>query len=550
MGKRAAATAHKLQVAPTRPAGFAERLPAEPQFPGWTSRLRSGKALNRQASLRASRNGSVMAHPILTCEEIRDAERLAAEAGISLQQLMLNAGTACADYIDEEYPDGRIVVLCGPGNNGGDGFVAASRLARRNRRVVVFEQAGDRVTAEREWASKEWPGARHPLGLLTFEDGDVIVDALFGAGLARRLEGSALTAVKAVAASGLPVVSIDLPTGVNGDTAELERPFVRATATVTFGALKPAHILLPSAECCGDVIVAPIGFEDQIAQVSQAPARLNGPELWEQVLRWPKTADHKHLRGRLTVVSGDAANTGAARLAAQAGLRIGAGLTRMMCPPDALPVAAASLTAVMCGSFENADALASACEKADAVVIGPAAGVTAQTRANVEALARAGRRLVLDADALSVFKDDPDTLKQLLAAESVLTPHAGEFERLFPHLLMDAPNRIEAVRTAAARTGAVVLLKGPDTTIAAPDGRAAVNTHASPFLATAGSGDVLAGVIGGLMAQGLSAFDAASAGAWMHGDAGIRAGPGLTAEDLDGWLRIVFADLYATRARR
>lgn len=491
-----------------------------------------------------------MAHPVLTCAEVRQAELHAAEAGTSLQRLMLNAGTACADYIDEQYPRGRIVVLCGPGNNGGDGFIAASRLARRNRRVVVYELAGDKQSEEREWASMEWPGARQPLELLELQDGDLVVDALFGAGLARPLEGAPRTAVEAVIASGAPVVAIDLPTGVNGDTAQFNTPHISAAATVTFGALKPAHILLPSAEHCGDVIVAAIGFEDQIAKLSGASARLNSPELWEAALRWPDASDHKHARGRLAVVSGGMAHTGAARLAAQAGLRVGAGLVTLMCPPGALPVVAASVTAVMCSAFEGEDELAAANQKADAVVIGPAAGVSQETRANVEALARDGRRLVLDADGLTVFAGEADALKAALAAECVLTPHVGEFERLFPGLLNGSSNRIEAARTAAVRSGAVVLLKGPDTVVAAPDGRAIVNTHASPFLATAGSGDVLAGVIGGLMAQGLSAFDAASAGAWMHGDAGMRAGPGTTAEDLDYWLKVVIAELHAMRPRR
>ncbi len=488
-----------------------------------------------------------MVHSILTCAEIREAELRADLSGASLRQLMLNAGTACADYVDQRYPDARIVVLCGPGNNGGDGFVAASRLARRNRQVVVYELSGGRTGGDREWASKEWPGAHQPLEALELEDGDVVLDALFGAGIARALEGPARAAVEAVLASGAPVVAVDLPSGVNGDTAKFDGPAIRATATVTFGALKPAHVLALGARLCGDVVVASIGFEDQLEEASKAPAHLNTPDAWSQSLRWPDADAHKHKRGRLAVVTGGPANTGAARLAAQAGLRIGAGLATLYCPPDALQVAAASVTAVMCSPFESAEALASATERADCVVIGPAAGVTPATRETVEALARAGRRLVLDADALSVFAGDVDALKRTLQAEAVLTPHAGEFERLFPGLLDEAVNRIEAARSAAEQSGAIVLLKGPDTVIAAPDGRAVVNTHGSPFLATAGSGDVLAGMIGGLMAQGLSGLDAAAAAAWMHGEAGVRIGPGLTAEDLDGALRGVLADLYRDR---
>jgi ADP-dependent NAD(P)H-hydrate dehydratase / NAD(P)H-hydrate epimerase len=275
----------------------------------------------------------------------------------------------------------------------------------------------------------------------------------------------------------------------------------------------------------------------------------NAPALWEHDLRWPSPTAHKHQRGSLAVVSGPLSKTGAARLAAQAGLRSGAGLVTLFCPPGALIAAASSLTAVMTESFADADALVAATARANAVVIGPAAGTGDATRANVEALAAAGRRLVLDADALTVFAADAPALRRCLGSEAVLTPHPGEFERLFPGLL-DAPGtRIDAARAAAAISGAVVLLKGPDTIIAAPDGRAVVNTHATPFLATAGSGDVLAGLIGGLMAQGLGAFVAACAAAWMHGDAGLRAGPGLTSEDLDASLRQTIAALYAARHR-
>jgi hydroxyethylthiazole kinase-like uncharacterized protein yjeF len=274
----------------------------------------------------------------------------------------------------------------------------------------------------------------------------------------------------------------------------------------------------------------------------------NAPALWAERLRWPDETGHKHDRGRLAVVSGGVSSTGAARLAAQAGLRIGAGLVTVLAPPAALIVVASALTAVMCASFRDADELLDRTSRSSAVVIGPAAGVDDATRANIEALAGASRRLVLDADALSVFAADAPGLGALLRADAVLTPHAGEFERLFPGLLDSRRSRMAAVGVAAEATGAVVLLKGAETLIAHPDGRVVANRHASRFLATAGTGDVLAGVIGGLMAQGLDPFDAACAGAWMHGEAGRRVGPGLTAEDLDGSLREVVAALWSRAA--
>jgi hydroxyethylthiazole kinase-like uncharacterized protein yjeF len=293
--------------------------------------------------------------------------------------------------------------------------------------------------------------------------------------------------------------------------------------------------------------MAQIGFGDFVKEAGGGRLMENSPLLWSHALNWPETSAHKHQRGRLFVVTGGVANTGAARLAARAGLRIGAGLVTLLCPPDALVVAAKSVEAVMTSAFADARELVALTEKSTAVVIGPAAGVTPTTRANVEALAKAGRRLVLDADAVTVFAGQAGALRSILSAPTILTPHAGEFERLFPGLLAATANKVEAARAAAAKANAVVLLKGPDTVIAAPDGRAVVNTHATPFLATAGAGDVLAGMIGGLLAQGLDPFNAACAAAWMHGDAGIRIGPGLTSEDLDVALRETISALYAQR---
>ena len=271
----------------------------------------------------------------------------------------------------------------------------------------------------------------------------------------------------------------------------------------------------------------------------------NGPDLWAARFPWPSDDGHKHDRGRLVVVSGGASHTGAARLAARAGLRVGAGLVTMLSPPGAVLVNAAHLEAVMLRAFANPAALAEACETASAVIIGPAAGVGEGTCANLRALLAGQAPLVLDADALTSFADDPAALFAHLRPLDVLTPHEGEFERLFPGLL--AEGRKAAARKAAARSGAVVLLKGPRTLIATPQGATVENRNASPFLATAGSGDVLAGIIGGLIAQGMASFDAACAAAWLHGEAARSFGPGLIAEDLPGLLPPVLKGLWEAR---
>jgi hydroxyethylthiazole kinase-like uncharacterized protein yjeF len=489
-----------------------------------------------------------MTHAVLTCDEVRQCEARAVAAGVSLSELMTRAGRACAEALDRRYPKGRVVVLAGPGNNGGDAFVAATRLVEFGRDVALRELApGGARTAEGEAASKAWTGPRSPLSDLQLRPGDIVLDGLFGAGLSRALAGEAARAAERVNAFTAPVVAIDIPSGLNGDTGAIAGPVIRAKLTVTFGAKKPAHVLQPAAELCGDVEIVEIGFGPFITDIGGGRLMENAPPLWADRLAWPTPSSHKHTRGRLAVVSGGLAHTGAARLAAQAGLRIGAGAVTLLTPPSALMVAASSVTAVMTSSFADADELVKLTDKASAVVIGPAAGVTEDTRRNVEALIEAGRRLMLDADALTVLSRNATSLSRIAGRDIVLTPHAGEFERVFPGVLAAAPSRIEAVRTAAAQAGVVVLLKGFDTVIAAPDGRAVVNTHASPFLATAGSGDVLSGIVGGLMAQGLAPFDAACTGAWMHGDAGLRAGPGMTAEDLDGALRETVAGLYGVR---
>jgi ADP-dependent NAD(P)H-hydrate dehydratase / NAD(P)H-hydrate epimerase len=387
--------------------------------------------------------------------------------------------------------------------------------------------------------SARWKGARAALTPDVLDGAKLVVDALFGAGLSRPLEGAAAQLVEAL--NDLPVVAIDIPSGVSGDTgAPLGGVYVTAALTVTFFRKKPGHLLLPGRALCGETVVADIGIP---AEAADTRLHENTPALWQ--FPWPKLEAHKYDRGHCLVVSGPASATGAARLAARAALRVGAGLVSVASPPDAMAVNAAHLTAIMLKPFEGAAGLAALLtdKRLNAVVIGPGLGVGGDTRALVDAALKSGAALVLDADALTSFQDDPEALFNRLHDRCVLTPHTGEFERLFPGLLEESASKVEAVRAAADRAGAVVLLKGADTVIAAPGGKAAINANAPPTLATAGAGDVLAGLIAGLLAQKISAFDAAACGTWLHGDAASRFGPGLTAEDLPEMLPAVLADL-------
>ncbi len=479
------------------------------------------------------------ARRILTTAEMTAADQAAVAAGTPSLELMERAGAAVAEAIADRFSVRPVVVLCGPGNNGGDGYVVARLLKARGWPVELRALAPPQ-TADAKAMAARWDGGTTPFDAPL--RARLFVDALFGAGLTRPLSGEAAAMAQRLSEQPQAVVAIDVPSGLPGDTGEPLGPSVCAGLTVTFHAKKPAHVLEPGSARCGEVIVADIGLAETGGSLFE-----NTPDLWLPRFPWPNAGSHKHARGRLVVISGEAWNTGAARLSARAGLRVGAGLVTLLSPPDALSVNAAHLEAVMLRPFETDTELEQLAANVDAAIIGPAAGVNESTLMNVLALARTGAALVLDADAITVFRDDPEELFSVLDVDDVLTPHPGEFERLFPGLLAASPDRIAAARAAAKQAAAVVLLKGADTVVAAPDGRAAVNTNGSPWLATAGSGDVLAGFIGGLIAQGMESFLAACAGAWIHADAAELHGPGLIAEDLPGLAPAVLSRLYAAR---
>ncbi len=483
---------------------------------------------------------------ILTVDQIRAADRAAAAAGLSGLDLMNRAGQAVAAEIGARWSARPTVVLCGPGANGGDGYVAAAALKAAGWPVrVAGLVAPSALSGDAALAAQAWDGPVESTGGKVFEGAALIVDALFGAGLSRPLEARVQSVLRAGERTGAPIVAVDLPSGLAGDTGQPWGYAPKAALTVTFHRKKPAHVLVPGRDLCGEIVVADIG----LAIPYGVNLHENGPALWADRLVWPGAASHKTARGRLIVVSGDLNSSGAARLAARAGLRIGAGVVTVLSPPEALLVNGAHLEAVMLKPFETDVELETAAATVDAAIIGPAAGVNESTVSNLFALARTGAGLVIDADALTVFRDDPDEMFSVLDRDDVLTPHPGEFERVFRGVLAGSPERITAVRAAAARSGTVVLLKGSDTVIAAPDGRAVVNGNGSPWLATAGSGDVLAGFIGGLVAQGLDSFEAACAAVWMHAEAAAAFGPGLISEDLPGLVPRILKRLYDERRR-
>jgi ADP-dependent NAD(P)H-hydrate dehydratase / NAD(P)H-hydrate epimerase len=488
---------------------------------------------------------------LLTTAEMAEADRLAIAGGIAGIELMENAGRAVADSVAARHAPGmRVAVVAGPGNNGGDGFVAARILAERGYRVRVLVAADlDRLKGDAALAAQRWQGPSARAAPAALMPADVVIDALFGAGLDRPVEGNARALIEAMNGASC-VHAVDLPSGINGTTGAVMRVAVEATETVTFFRRKIGHVLLPGRLHCGNVRVAEIGIPARALEAIAPRTWINAPSLWARSFPVPRVDGHKYARGHAVVVSGGIASTGAARLAARAALRGGAGLVTTASPREALAVNAASNLAVMVRPVDGADELAAFLSdpRRNAVVLGPGGGVGQEMRELVLAALASERAVVLDADALTSFADAPEALFAAMRTRSqatILTPHEGEFHRLFKAMVGEARSKLERTRIAAKEAGAAVLLKGPDTVVAAPDGRAAIATNAPPWLATAGSGDVLAGLVAGALAQGMPAFEAAAAAVWLHGEAGAEAGPGLIAEDLPDVIPKVYRRLFA-----
>jgi NAD(P)H-hydrate epimerase len=450
------------------------------------------------------------------------ADRGAVAAGVASSDLMENAGRAVSDALRRRFHPGPVAIVCGPGNNGGDGFVVARHLAAAgwSVRLGLLGTRGA-LTGDAAHHAGRWTGTVEPLGPALLEGATIVVDAMFGAGLARPLDGAARLTVEAM--RGRSVVAVDVPSGVDGSTGTIRGAAPTAALTVTFFRRKPGHLLLPGRALCGETIVADIGIPDRVLSGLGVKCWANDPALWRDHLPVLGPATHKYKRGHVLVFGG-AAMTGAARLAARAAQRIGAGLVTVAAPAPAWPVYATALESVIASAAPFTSLLAD--PRRNAVLLGPGAGREEATReAAMEALA-SGRKVVLDADALTAFENCIESLRP--RGECVLTPHEGEFRRLFP--LRD--DKLASVRAAAARTGCIVVLKGADTIVAAPSGEAVVNENAPATLASGGTGDVLAGMVTGLLAQGMPAFEAACASVWLHGAAAAAAGPRLVAEDL------------------
>ena len=508
---------------------------------------------------------------LLTGAEMTRADQLAVAAGIPSPKLMESAGQAVAEAAGRLATAGtRVAVLCGPGNNGGDGFVAARLLKERGFGVrLALLGPLSALKGDAAAMAARWEGSIEELNSASHDGAGLIIDALFGAGLSRAIDGTVAAVVAAVNSSGRPVLAVDVPSGLDGTAGGPAGPVVKATHTITFFRKKPGHVLMPGRMLCGFVHVADIGIPASVLSEINPMTHENTPSLWLPQFPWPKPDGHKYHRGHAVVVSGSAETSGAARLGARGALRIGAGLVTLIGNAAATAINAAHTNAVMVRRVEGTEGLAEFLQdkRRNAVLIGPGASVGEETAGDVLAILASEARTVLDADALSSFVIEtssaleqrtgfgflrsvhasaraPAALYDAIKSRTapvVLTPHGGEFRRLFGEL---AGSKLDQARAAAKMSGAVIVFKGSDTIIAHPDGRAAINANAPPWLATAGSGDVLAGFIAGLLAQGMPAFEAASAAVWLHGECANVFGLGLIADDLPEVLPRVLSRLH------
>ncbi len=513
---------------------------------------------------------------LLTAAQMRALEEAAIDSGkVTGLELMERAGAGVVAGIRKEWPalekgTRRAVVLCGPGNNGGDGFVVARLLKARGWAVEVFLYADaaklppDAAGNYRRWSGMGEVSAFNKCRTIAWKARALVIDAVFGTGLGRAVPAEIRDAL--IAARATKRVAIDFPSFVDSDSGKLwadwQSENAAADLTVTFHRAKTGHFLADGPRVCGKIVVADIGLDFIVPKILLPEAATLATLFTcqgECASRLAKSATtHKYNHGHGLVVAGASGHGGAARLAARGALRIGAGLVTLACPPESLPENAAQVTAIMVRPFAGADGVSKILSdgRFSSICLGPGLGVTQATREMVEAVLRSQKKCVLDADGLSVFQNNPAELLALLHAGVVLTPHAGEFARLFPDIAQKLAaaaakgavcSKVDAARQAAARAGCVVLLKGPDTVIADQTGHCAINAavyeRAAPWLATAGSGDVLAGFIAGLLARGFAPLLAAKTAAWLHVECARSFGPGLIAEDLPEELPKVFRAL-------
>ena len=437
--------------------------------------------------------------PILTAHAMHAAEQAAINGGTPVETLMERAGAALAEAAYRFAGPKPALILCGPGNNGGDGYVAARHLKARGVAVRVAALAEPKAAAA-IWARSQWDGEVETLSQDT-KGAPLLIDALFGTGLKRGLDDTVSLLLSELVHEAAVAVACDLPSGIEADSGAQLNPLHAFDLTVTFGALKPAHRLHPAIHKCGRVVLADIGIE----------ADPDWHEITAPHLPPLDPGGHKYSRGLVHMLAGKM--PGAIALAATAAARAGAGYVRVS---TSHPIATLPAAVVQLDTAEVND------PRIGCLLVGPGMGDIPQL---ITLALTSQAPKVIDADAIT-FLGDPERLR---GQDAIVTPHEGEFARLFPHITGSKPQR---ALEAASLSGAVIVFKGPDTLVASPDGRLGFAPPAPAWLASAGTGDVLAGMIAAMRARGLPAFEAACAGVWLHGRAAEVAGPTMIADDL------------------
>lgn len=486
-------------------------------------------------------------HQLLTAETMKNADAETIARGTSGVTLMEQAGNAVTQLITEHNKPKPTLVVCGPGNNGGDGWVVARRLSEKKWPVKILSLVPvKQLSGDAAHVAHHWDGPVHNHWDKSLLEGtELIIDAIFGIGLNKPVDENTAEIICALNEHPAPIVSIDIPSGIHADTGEVLGTACNAVLTVTFSCKKPGHILLPGKSHCRLIAVTDIGIPVDVINHAACPYFENIPDLWTEHLPQKRLRKHKYDYGHVMVLGGPMHSTGASRMSATSALRTGAGLVSIVCPEEAVAIYASHLTSVMLSpcKLEDNKAFAAAIEGKykHVIVMGPGAGITESTKQAVLTALSMQKKCIIDADALTCFKDNPQTLFDAIDSEVILTPHEGEFSRLFPDI---TGSKLERARDAAKQSGATVLLKGNDTAIASPDGRVALNSNAPAFLGTAGSGDVLSGIIAGIFSQHVPAFESACIGTWIHSETASKAGRGLMAEDLPAHIPEVLAKLY------
>jgi hydroxyethylthiazole kinase-like uncharacterized protein yjeF len=480
---------------------------------------------------------------LLTPQQMALADQSTIDGGMPGIDLMEAAGAFLQQVVRKHFSKTqKVLVVCGPGNNGGDGFILARLLRETDISADIFVPLGTEPISGDARIAYERLNDRTPMvDNPEWSSYDLIVDALFGAGLSKEIKGELGGIVSQINASSAWILAVDLPSGINGETGAICGNAIEADVTATFFRYKPGHFLLPGRLLCGTVEVGQIGIDDHVLETIGVNTFHNVPQLWEPDFPKHRITQHKYARGHTLVMSGPVSKSGAARLMARAALRMGSGLVTLASASDVLPIHASRLDSVMFAEVNDADAFTRLLydERLNCVCVGPGMPPDESTRLLVSEVFKADRLTVLDAGALSAFDGCQDVLIGYIAGnnrEVVITPHSGEFQRLFP-ALSALPSKLEMAKQAAATIGGVVVLKGADTVVADGSGQAAIASNAPPWLATAGSGDVLTGMIAGLIAQGMQAFHAACAAVWIHGEAANVLGPGMISSDLDQGIR-------------